>query len=183
MASNRPFRLYVYPFAPTENAIRYRIIGIQWSNYLQSNPNHSDTAVLAPELPYTVIPYGVRQKWNISPTIVPASEWPRQRIPTWCGISCDVGSISIVLPQHQLLGHRRVSSARRTFPLLALLPQSDPQGVPCREAYLGTDFFHFHGLSLIFHYRLVTYQTQRNTLAFTPNLSNACGYLRFPESI
>jgi hypothetical protein len=78
-------------------------------------------SLLATEHALSVLPARVQQSLDL--VITPVPGW-RGQVPTWFGISCRIGRVSLWLPIREHAGHYR------EFSLLTLLPRADLKDAP-----------------------------------------------------
>lgn len=123
--------LTLYPVVGPTPTIRF-LVESWWTCY--SSPPYTwrqrSDAILATEQPFSVIPLTARN--SLDPEITPAPGW-KGFTPTWLGVPCRVGRITLSLPNSELAGQFR------TFSLLALFPQQEiPDALPYIQ--LGAQF-------------------------------------------
>lgn len=122
--------LYPLSFYPDPSA-RF-LAEARWTCY--SSPPHTwrqrSDVILATGQPFSVILPTIRNLLDLE--IAPAPDW-KGVAPTWLGVSCHVGRVTLWLPIQEIAGRLH------SFSLLALLPQQD---VPDAPPYiqLGTQF-------------------------------------------
>jgi hypothetical protein len=111
-----------YPLALPVGVVRF--LAISWWT-CSSTGSHTwrnrNDALVAPEQPLSVIPFTIRN--NLDPEVYPVPGW-RGRIPTWYGVTCRIGRLTLWLPIEENPGQLR------SFSLLALLPQQDLPDAP-----------------------------------------------------
>ncbi len=99
-------------------------------------------AMLAPGLLLTVMPASVTERFDLE--IAPERGWKGQ-VPSWCGVPCRVGRVTIWLPIIEGPGPLRALS------LLALFPREEVEdALPFVQ--LGTQFLLEHGAQLHIDY-------------------------------
>ncbi len=176
-----------------EPVIRWHTTLIQWASHVSKNLGHRDRVVLAPELPYSVVPRRVRDRWNLPFSPLPASEWINGQVPGWEGVPCDGGYISIWVDSFRRIHGLEDSRYWQKINLLALFPHYDPNPAPL-EAMLGSDFFLSNRLRLTFSYGLIRPRDRgeltvrendkielRYVRDHDPNIP--CGHLVYPRSL
>lgn len=126
-------------------------------------------ALIAPELPASVLPHLVRTQSNVAVTPKAPPTWPSQGLPSWRGIPSPVGSVRIWLA-NELDHHGPVD-----FPLTVLLPDRDPPGPPARFALLGMDFFKHYNVRVILEYPGIVYRFDQVTGRQEVDPYGACG--------
>jgi hypothetical protein len=185
----------VYPYdirADGERVIRWHSSMIQWDCHVGKNLQHRDRFILAPELPYAVIPCRVRRRWNLQYSPLPAAEWVNGQVPAWEGIPCDGGYITIWVDSFRRIPGLADSRYWQKIKILAIFPEYDPTPAPL-EAMLGCEFFHSYRLLLSIRYNLIiprdrtdlTLQDRtldiKNVRDINPNLR--CGRLIYSPSL
>ena len=130
----------LYPVSYPTPTVRF-LTESWWTCY--SSPPHTwrqrSDAVLSTGQPFSVIPRTARN--GLDPEITPVKGW-KGFAPTWLGVPCYVGRVTLWLPIHETPGQFR------TFSLLTLLPQQDvPDAPPFIQ--LGAQFL------LEYHIRVV----------------------------
>jgi hypothetical protein len=111
-----------YPLALPVPVVRF--LAVSWwtcsSAGTHTRRNRSD-ALLAPGQPLSVVPFTIRN--NLDLEVYPVPGW-RHRVPSWYGVSCRIGRVTLWLPIVENPGQLR------SFSLLALLPQQDLPDAP-----------------------------------------------------
>ncbi len=124
-------QLNPYPLSYPSPAVRY-LCRSWWTCY--STPRHTWRIrcdyLLATGQPLSVIPPTIRE--NLHVVIKTVSGWKGQ-VPTWLGIPCTIGRVTVWLPVEENPGQYR------DFSLVVLLPKRDVDGAP-PFIHLGTQF-------------------------------------------
>ncbi len=107
-------------------------------------------AVLNPEMPYSVLPFSVRESVGIRCDLSASANWQGRPIPAWRGIPCRVGHTVLTL-------HNERTPHTVDLPLLVLLPDRDPPGPRPEMLYLGMEFLRHYGLRLSVDYGAIQY--------------------------
>src|SRR5262249_31752382 len=58
-------------------------------------------AVLAPEAPYSVLPFSLRQAFGVAVDLSAPSEWQGRPVPTWRGVPCRIGVAGLRLANEE----------------------------------------------------------------------------------
>ncbi len=123
--------LLAYPLQLPSPAVRY-LCQSWWTCHSAGRHtwrNRSDS-LLATGQPLSVIPHLIQEQLDL--VIKPAPGWKGQ-IPTWYGVACRIGRVSLWLPIEENPGELR------EFELLTLLPKQDLEDAP-PYIQLGTQF-------------------------------------------
>lgn len=121
-------------FYPTPTG--HFLVEAWWTCY--SSPPHTwrqrSDAILATGLPLTVIPFTIRNLLDLE--ITPTPGW-KGFAPTWLGVPCLIGRVTLWIPIQEIPGHFR------SFSLLTLFPQQDVPDTP-PFVQLGAQFLLEH---------------------------------------
>jgi hypothetical protein len=110
-----------------------------------AGPRSLRQAVLVPEMPFSVLPFGVRQAGGIMCENVETDVWHSQPVPFWRGIPCRLGRAFM----HLVDQRTRLTTE---FPVQILLPDRDPPGPRPEVVYLGMSFLRHYGFRLSWNY-------------------------------
>jgi hypothetical protein len=124
-------------------------------------------ALLAPELPYVVMPRALRAAIGNQEENLPSS-WGTHPVPPWRGVPCRVSSVVM----------RVVNEVARPDPmefrLLVLVPDRDPPGPRTEHVLLGTQFFTHYALRVAIDYSSLRHLDER-TAKHRYDPSTPCG--------
>jgi hypothetical protein len=107
------------------------------------------SSLLVPEIPYSILPYGVCQGFRIAYQDEISPEWQGQPIPRWRGVTCRMGTVQVRLISEVANEPPQVPS------LLVLLPDSDPPGPRPDSVLIGSQFPRHYGMSLVVNYSAI----------------------------
>jgi hypothetical protein len=83
------------------------------------------------EMPFSVLPFTVRQRLNIACDLSVPPAWQGHPVPRWRGVTCRWGTALLRLEDD------RHPEAATDFPVVALLPDRDPAGPLPERTLLG----------------------------------------------
>ena len=164
MARTRPyFRRSLHPFPDAWSGgpgllcsiVRFGL----WAGALveggdQPGGSESRTALLAlltPEAPYSVLPFFLQNTSHILTDRSTPAIWQGQPVPRWRGVSCQIGTIQLVL-SNEVRGAVDVP-----FSLQVLLPEADPPGPRPDCLHLGEQFLRHYDLHVLLDYSAIRY--------------------------
>jgi hypothetical protein len=126
--------------------------------------------LLAPEVPYSVLPYSL-QAMGILHEPVSDESWQGRPVPRWRGIPCRIGRSLIRLSDQ---GQNRALE----LPILVLLPDHDPPGPRPEVAYLGMEFLLHYGMDVVLRYSSFQYVAPETPTSTLPiDRASPAGYL------
>jgi hypothetical protein len=126
--------------------------------------------ILAPELPYSIIPLSIRERFGIQPASPPPG-WQNRPAPRWRGVPCQVGSAPIWM-LNELAPGEPVE-----FKVLALFPESEPTGPRVRQTALGQQFLLQYGFRVTIEHSAIRFDTDPGTGRRELTPSPGCGCL------
>jgi hypothetical protein len=107
---------------------------------------------LAPEIPYSVIPFAVQRMHNLTPANPPPG-WQGVPVPRWRGVPCQVSTATA------WLRNELPPNDFTAFPFIALFPQSNPPGPRLTSVLLGSQFLTQYGWRVVLDYAALRYAT------------------------
>jgi hypothetical protein len=107
-------------------------------------------AALAPELPFSVLPFSLRHSAGLHCDALAAEGWRGSPLPTWRGVPCRFGTALITLSNTREPGSV-------ALPILVLLPERDPAGPPSEMAFLGMEFLVHYDVQVTLTYSALRY--------------------------
>ncbi|MGD9711954.1 MAG: hypothetical protein AB7V46_07820 [Thermomicrobiales bacterium] len=127
-------------------------------------------AVLAPEIPFSILPFSLREA--ISSGVLDAGElWRGRPVPPWRGVSCRVGHLALRLT------NEIDPESPATFNILVLLPDRDPPGPLVNHVLLGTEFLRHYAFRVLISYAAIRYLDADESGRLGVDPSGACGFL------
>jgi hypothetical protein len=150
-----------------------------WAGWLLSE--HADAppgidvaihfALLAPEIPYSVLPFSFWEKTRIRVEPVPEAPGAARPVPRWRGLPCRFGRSRIRLSSQD-------EDNRIELPILVLFPDQDPPGPRPEVAYLGAEFLVHYSMDVVLRYSSLQYTDPGETAASsTIDRTSPAGYL------
>jgi hypothetical protein len=128
-------------------------------------------AVVSPELPYSVLPFALRQAFGMAIDLTAPPNWQSRPVPAWRGVPCRIGTA--VLQLHNVLPTPR----ELEFTFQALLPDRDPPGPPAQRVLLGSEFLRRFGLRVTLKYLAIRYLIDPATGLRQLDTRTPCGSL------
>jgi hypothetical protein len=128
------------------------------------------TALLTPELPYSILPDSVREGGGFQVQGADAF-WEGRPVPPWRGIPCRPGFLQLRL-NDELVADNPID-----FRVLVLVPDRNPSGPRPEHILLGAEFFTHYGLRVTFDYSAIRYLEEVSTRQRRIDSSISCGYL------
>ncbi len=114
-------------------------------------PRTVQLALVTPEVPYSVLPFSLREGAHIVCDHTVPNAWQGSPVPRWRGVACQIGTTQLFLPNHARGGEPV------PFSLQVLLPDSDPAGPRPECAFLGEQFLTHYDLRLTLDYSAIRY--------------------------
>jgi hypothetical protein len=158
-----------------EPALRWSMLrfGVwcSWEQKLGGQPigKVAGIALIAPELPVSVVPLLVRMQSHIVTASGPPVGWQSRSRLLWRGLHAPVGQAII------RLGNELDPQNPVDLSLPVLLPTSDPPGPPARFALLGMDFFNHYNVRVTLDYPGIVYRPDPVSGRPDPDPFSRCG--------
>jgi hypothetical protein len=130
-------------------------------------------AILAPEVPFSVLPRAVHQAFSVR-LDPPPSDWQGHPVPRWRGVTCQLGVASV------WLRNSRQPHEAMEFRMLVLLPQADPPGPRLHDTVLGQQFLRQYRWRFVQDYSALRFIVPAAGQGQQPDPLAICGYLELP---
>jgi hypothetical protein len=177
------FRTSLAAFSETWSGgpnLRYPVVrfGLQsgWAVRDQTRPDERvygrlGIALLVPEIPFSVLPFGMREAGNIDCDLSLPDAWQSIPLPLWRGIPCRVGTTWLRLV-NEIPPREPVE-----FRLLALLPERDLPGPRTEYVLLGMQFLVHYGFRVTLDYPAIQRRPDPETGQLVIDPLSSCGRL------
>jgi hypothetical protein len=127
--------------------------------------------MIAPELPFSVIPRSLREALQLQPLAELPDAWRSRPVPTWHGIPCRLGSVFMRTVNQQ------VPAVPLVFRLLVLMPERDSPGPRSDHVVVGSEFLVHYGLRVILDYDRILFAEDAASAQRRLDSSVSCGEL------